>query len=486
MKSTFVMGASSVITIFLGIIRNKFFALVLGPSGFGIIGIYQSITSLISSSSGLGISESGVRQIAVASQSQDKVKIDRTIITLRRVVSLTGTFGVLILILLSRQIGLLSFGDSRHNQDLILLSATILLGAISGGQAALIQGMRRIKDLAKLTILSAFFTTLCSIPIIYLFKEQGLVYFLLAQSVITLLTTWYFSRKIKIETAAMRWRDTWLEARPLLTLGLALMLGSLIITGTQYLIRVIVIRNLGLSAAGIYQASETLSSFYVGILLTAMIADYYPRLSSASHDNSECRFLIDKQVEVGVLFAIPGVLATMILAPLVIPLFYSSKFIVAVSLLRWQILGVFLQVVSWPMGFIFRAKGEGKLFVWTEVVKDGIYLCLAWLGIREFGLTGVGIAFFGTNLVYLFLIYFIVRRKYSFSFSRANAQLLCIGGAAIMVIFLTPLLFHGGYLLINLCIMGLAGVFCIKRLFYILGTRSLSSILGFFRSRHLS
>ena len=83
-KSTSIMGGSTAITIVLRIIRMKVLAVLLGPSGVGIIGIFDSITGLVNSLAGMGIGSSGIRQIAEANASGDHEKIARTIITLRR------------------------------------------------------------------------------------------------------------------------------------------------------------------------------------------------------------------------------------------------------------------------------------------------------------------------------------------------------------------------------------------------------------------
>ena len=482
MKSTFVMGGSSVITIVLGIVRNKILALILGPSGMGLTGIYQSITNLISSISGLGIGESGVRQIAVALGTDDQTKISRTIVALRRTALLSGISGFFLLFVLSKKASLLTFGNSAHEIDLAILSVTVFFGAVSAGQIALIQGMQRIKDLAKLGILGAFFGTVFSIPIIYLFKERGIVFFLLMVSAMSIITSWWYSRKIRVISLVISWRASLLEAKPLLSLGVALMFGSLIITATQYFLRLIVVRSLGLGAAGIYQASSMLSAVYVSILLNAMITDYYPRLSALSHNDSECKSLVNRQVEVGMLFAVPGVLTTMTFAPLAIQLFYSSKFMVAIEILRWQILGVFLQAVSWPMGFIFRAKGEGKLFVLTEVLHNSAYIFFSWIGIKYLGLPGIGMAFFGMNLIYLALIYLIVRRKYEFSFSSINIRILLILGTALGMVFLSPHFLHRGHLFVNLGITLATCVFSIRKIIDIGGTGLILSFLSRLKS----
>jgi len=465
LKSTFIMGGSSIIVTLLGIVRSKVIALILGPSGVGLTGIYMSITSLVSTISGMGIRESGVQQIAGASGKDDQSGMSRTVHTLRRTTLISGAAGLLLLFFMSGTISRLTFGNSDRVFDIALLSIAVFLGAVSGGQTALIQGMRRVGDLAKLSMLGALVGTLFSIPFIYFLGERGIVYTLLIISATGTLTSWWYSKKIQVPSTKLDWRDSFLEAKPLLQLGLALMLGWLLTVCTQYVLRVFVVRFYGLSAAGIYQASTTLSTIYVSVILNAMLTDYYPRLSAAASDNNKCKSLINNQVEIGLLLAFPGILAIMTFAPYVISIFYSTKFLPAVDILRWQILGVVLQVVTWPMGFMLRAKANGQLFFWTEFVANCMHLGLAWLGITYFGLIGVGMAYFGMNLSYSVLIYWIVRINYQFSFSIVNIQLLSVFALATCIVFLTTYYLSSSlYIVINTVIAIATGIYSIKKL----------------------
>lgn len=478
LKSTFIMGGSSVIVTLLGIVRTKIIALLLGPTGVGLTGIYTSISSLVSTISGMGIRESGVQQIAGAFGAGDHTRMSRTVCTLRRTTLISGIVGLCILLFMSSSISRLTFGNSDRTYDIALLAVALFFGAVSGGQTALIQGMRRVTDLAKLSMLGALVGTLFSIPIIYFLGERGIVYTLLIVSTTGTLASWWYSKKIEIATARLNWRESFSEAQPLLRLGLALMLGWLLTVCTQYFLRVFVVRYYGLSAAGIYQASTTLSTIYVSFILSAMLTDYYPRLSAAAHDNTLCKMLINSQVEVGLLLAVPGILAIMTFAPFVIVIFYSSKFMPAIDILRWQILGAALQVVTWPIGFMLRAKGNGQLFICTEFFANCMYLGLAWLGIRYFGMAGIGIAFFWMNLCYWILIYWVVRRNYEFTFSPIIIRLLLIYSFATGVVFLTP------YFITNIPCMFIntgtaiaVGLFSLKTLVNKVGSDTNSSIL---------
>src|SRR5438552_256685 len=88
LKSSALIGGSTVLSIALGIVRNKAMALILGPAGMGLMGIYSSIADLARTVAGMGINSSGVRQIAEAVGTGDTHRIARTVTTLRRVAAL--------------------------------------------------------------------------------------------------------------------------------------------------------------------------------------------------------------------------------------------------------------------------------------------------------------------------------------------------------------------------------------------------------------
>ena len=196
----------------------------------------------------------------------------------------------------------------------------------------------------------------------------------------------------------------------------------MITLGVAYLIRITVLRKVGFEATGLYQSAWTLGGLYVGFILQAMAADFYPRLTAAADDNVVCNRLVNEQARVGLLLAGPGVIASLTFAPLVVALFYSAKFGAAVGILRWICLGTILQVITWPMGFIIVAKAKRALFVGCEVAWGIVSVALAWVCISYFGLVGAGISFFGSYIFHGVLLYAVVSRTSGFRWSRESAE----------------------------------------------------------------
>jgi len=356
LKSSALIGFSTVVNLAIGIVRTKAMAVWLGPAGFGLMGLYSSIADLAQSIAGMGINASGVRQIAEAAGTGDTERIARAAVVLRRTAILLGVLGALMLIAFSRQISILTFGGEQHAFAVRLLSATVFFSCLSSGQGALIQGTRRISDLVRMGVLGAIAATIIGLPLVYLFREDGIVPSLICGAAISLIASWWYSRKIAVRSPSMTVAQIGHEAAGLLKLGFAFMASGLAVTGASYAIRVFVLRKVGFDAAGLYQSAWTLGGMYVGVILGAMGTDFYPRLTAVAKDNSACNRLVNEQTQVSILLATPGVIATLALAPLVIALFYSPKFQAAVEVLRWLCLGMALRVISWPILFLERAR----------------------------------------------------------------------------------------------------------------------------------
>lgn len=435
LKSSVLIGGSSVVNIGIGIVRTKVMALLLGPSGVGLMGLYSSIADLVQNIAGMGINSSGVRQIAAAVGTGETKRIAQTATALRRTAVFLGILGAALLLIFSRQVSIFTFGNEQHAGAVALLSLAVCFGAIAGGQSALVQGMRRIADLARMGVLGALFGTVISILFVYFRRERGIVPALVGIAAMSILTSWWYNRKVGIEAVELPGVQLRQEVAALLKLGFAFMASGFLTTGAAYAVRLIVLRKVSFAAAGLYQSAWALGGLYVGFILQAMAADFYPRLTAVSKNNAECNRLVNEQAQISLLLAGPGVIATLTLAPLVIALFYSTKFAAAVPLLRWICLGMTLRVVAWPMGFILVAKGAQGLFLGADLAAALVHCGLAWVCVSRVGLVGGGVAFFGLYVWHGLLVYFIVRKLGGFRWSTSNRKMGSIFLFLISIVF---------------------------------------------------
>jgi PST family polysaccharide transporter len=224
------------------------------------------------------------------------------------------------------------------------------------------------------------------------------------------------------------------EWQAMVTLGFAFMLSGLVTTLGHLAARTLVQHDLGPEALGQFQAAWTIGMTYLGFVLSAMATDYYPRLTAAINDTATVTRLVNEQTEVALLLCAPVLLAMLGLAPWVIHLLYSAEFAPAVEILRWQLLGDILKVMSWPLGFVLLAIGAGKTYIATESLGMGVFVLGVLIGLPLIGVTATGVAFLALYVAYLPLVWWLGGRRIGFRWTPAvKAQALAVMAAAVAV-----------------------------------------------------
>ena len=201
-----------------------------------------------------------------------------------------------------------------------------------------------------------------------------------------------------------------------------------------------------------------------------MGADYYPRLVGIAHDKEAINRLVNEQIEVGLLLALPGLLATFALAPWILQIFYTHEFIGAAKLLQWFVLGCLGRVISWPLGLVMLALGKVRWFLFTETNFNLAHLLLIAIGLKWLGIEGVAIAFFVLYIFYIITVYFVVRYLTGFSWLTNSWRIFIYFFAAFFTAFLAGRQLPTTWAsLVGFLITIAASFFCIRELVRLVG-----------------
>lgn len=417
LKSTGILGSAQLIIIAVGMVRVKVLAVLLGPTGVGIAGLYQTTIDLIRSVTGFGISYSAVRDIAASAATKDEKKIATTIVVLRKWVWATGLLGVLVAIVFSKQLSHMAFGDKEHATGIVILSLSLLLSSIASGQLALLQGLRRIGDMAKANVIGAVIGSIGAVFIYYFWGIKGIVPALLFTYILALLINWYFSRKIRTAPVQISYSAVFHKGKAMAALGFFLTVAGLSGTATMYLVRSFVSQQGGLASVGHFIAAWSISSMYISAIFGAMGADFFPRLSGVQQDPVAITKMVNEQTEVALLITAPIIIGMVSFIDVVVRIFYSKDFSPTASILDWQLTGDFFKVLAWPMGFIMLAKGKGKLFIGIELSWNLLFCAGVYFGWEFFGIQVTGIAFLVSYVLYMLLLLVVAKKLVRFSWS---------------------------------------------------------------------
>lgn len=443
-KATTLFGGVQIYQILISVIRSKFVAILLGTAGVGLLGLYQSTLALMQSITSLGLSQSAVRDVSEANGSGDTERIGRTVSALRKLVWFTGLLGMVMVMVLAPFLSNTTFGNYDYTIPFMILSCILLTDQLASGQKVVLQGMRRIKDLAKASAIGATLGLVISVPIYYAFGIKGIVPTLILNSIASFVIFYFFSKKIFIPSIKLSLKDTWGHGAWMIRMGIALSISGILSTAINYIIRAFIMQRSGVESVGLYQAGFTIINTYVGMVFTAIGTDFYPRLAAVNKDNVECRRVVSQQGEIAIHILAPLLCGCILLMPFIMRVLYSDKFLDAGPFVLWCCPGMMFKLASWLIAYQFVAKAESRLFIITEIIGGAFYLFVSLIGYKLGGLTGLGVSFTVDYLFYFIFVYIIAARRYGFSFSGGFVKtsliqfVLIAGSLGTIVLLVTP------------------------------------------------
>ena len=441
LQSLFVVGSANLVSVGLGVLRIKLVALLFGPAGVGLWGILSNTLNVISTVAGLGIPTSAVRQIA--SSQNDKSEVEAILFVLTTTVLFQGLLAVGLITFFQTELADLLFESAAPAWALPIIALAAFFALLSIVQMSILQGQQRMKLLSKGTVAGAVAGTSLGCLILATVDVHGILLFVLVQPICGFLMMAYYTRKAPIVRLRRRsFGEVWRNWKVLAQLGIPLMMGIFVQMATVLMVRSLITRQLGLVEAGFFAATWSITMHYIGFLFNAMGADYYPRLSKNINDPSARDELINRQIQLGLVLCIPLLMAMMILAPWIMAVFYTADFVATSDILRWQLAGNVLKLLSWPLAFLLIASHKPRWYFFSEILFNASFLFVISAGLSDVGLIIVGYGFCFSYGLYLFflgglLITTMTIKITPMTYIMALAAVVCV--AAVLAICLSDI-----------------------------------------------
>lgn len=462
--ATLLFSGVQVYQIIIRIIKSKFVALFIGPTGMGISSLLHSTTDLISASTNLGLKTSGVKTVAAAHSDNDRMKIAKTIAVLRRLILLTGLLGMVICATLAPVWSKTSFGNDNYIWAFVFVSLVILFDQLNGGELVLLQGMRQKKSLARANVIGQTVGLLLTVPLYYFFRLKAIVWVLVLSSFITLTISKYYTHKLHIERVSVTWKETFSIGKEMIRLGIFISMQFFLQQVVAYIVRNYVSSVGGVDEVGLYSAGTHIVSTYLGLVFSAIATDYFPRLA-ASKSNEEMRIAVHTQCEIMLLLLAPLIVAFMVFVKPAIILLYSERFLPIEIMMYWYIGETLFKAMGWAVSYTLLAKAKPLYFFLNELGAKFYSVPLRLLGYKYFGLTGFGMAAVVSYILYLVQVLIVTRKLFDFKYDISMWKLLFLMSIPMVLVVAVKLLLPvtWGYILGTL-ILVLLSIYVVYRL----------------------
>ncbi len=418
LKYTSLFGSVQVLNVLIGLVRNKFVAMILGPQGMGLVSLFTSSLSLLENSTNLGLPISATREISEVYENRSSNYVNHTINIIRSWSVLTAITGMVICILISPLLNKWTFSWGNHTSHFIFLSPIVALTAITGGEIAILKATRQLRKIAMISIYGVIVSLLVSIPIYYLFGMSGivpsLVLIALGQSVFTL----YYSLQIYPWKFCFR-RRFLIQGFHIVRVGLAFVLAGIIGSGSEFAIRSFLSNVGNEEIVGLYNACYMMIFTYAGMVFSAMETDFFPRLSAIPTIGHNMNNVVNMQIEVSLLILSPLLVIFIVSMPILLPLLYSGKFLPVINMVQIAALSLYMRAVYLPLEYIPLSRGDSKVYMSIELLSSLVLTPSVIYGYISDGLWGAGCAMTSTSFIEVVGVYIYYRYRYKYRFSKS-------------------------------------------------------------------
>jgi O-antigen/teichoic acid export membrane protein len=379
------------LVILIGLVRNKFMALLLGAGGMGFNALLTSVQNFASQCTNLGISFGAVPRLSEYYEQQRVELVEYYIQVVRLWSMIAAVLGCLFCVVVSPLINDLSFTWGNHTLHYAMLGVSVAMIAITGGETAILKATRRLGSLARVQIYTTVASVFLSIPLYYFFRHSGVVPAIVLIAAAGMLVTIGYS--YRLYPLKMQFNKKQLKnGASMIRLGLAFVIAAAIGSASEMLIRAYLNVEGGLDFVGLYNIGFMLTITYAGMVFSAMESDYFPRLSGVCKDIIKTNETVNKQIEVSLLLLSPMLVALIMMLPVLVPILFSREFIPVVGMAQVAVLAMYFKVLTMPVAYITLARSLSLSYLLLETSYFVVLVLAVMVGFQQWGLWGTGLA----------------------------------------------------------------------------------------------
>ncbi len=423
-KGSSILTAVSIGEMVMRFVRTKCIAMFLGPMGTGFIAPLSLFFETLRIFGDLGSRRAVIKQVAEKRLAgPDDREYQEVIRTSYLLVIIASVITSLVVTIFSKRISISLYGDPQAYPYVIFLAALLPVAAFSTLLSSIVKGNLDYTPYAKYT-LGAFLGVIVFTPfLVWAFGYWGAI---LTQGLFfgfPLIGYLLFNAKKRFLRYAGRINLGKLKEQ--FHFGFLQIYQDVLSHGVRLVVAAWIVKQMSLSAMGIYQVAVTFSAVYLSIPIHAISGYMLPLIAGAQTPqeitkatNDSLRFL---------LFVLTPIIVTLMILPeIFIVLFYSSEFLKASPVLQIQLYSALFLVGSYTLGSALAAKGKLKSIFISSSVYPVLYLGLTYFTFNRWGLEGAALAYSISTGVHMLLQYAFLRHYYRFHLGPKNQNLVAM------------------------------------------------------------
>ena len=176
-------------------------------------------------------------------------------------------------------------------------------------------------------------------------------------------------------------------------------------------LRTLILEKISEAEAGSWTAMSSISKIYMQFLIAIFSLYILPRYATIK-TSFEFRVEIKKIYKSLVPLVFTGMILVYVFRNVLIEFIFTEAFMGMAILFKWQLAGDFVRFIANVVSYQFLAKKQIKYFVSTQLIGLAMYYVFGRYYLSSFGIEGVVMALFVSNLIYLGVVFFVLRNTF--------------------------------------------------------------------------
>jgi len=395
------------------ILRLLILAWLLSPDDFGLLAIATTAIGFL-----LQITDIGMIPALVQGKSIDESHYD-----VAWTVGITRTFGVMLVVILTAPFIAQIFSEPRATPIIQLLALRPFIEALSSIKVASLTRNLQFRPLTILKLAEAIINFVVSVALATWLGVWALVIGTLAGTVTYLLLSYLLAPhrpRLSLE---------WATIRPLIRFGRWVFVTGLVVMIGNYVLRVVIARQLGTADLGLYFLAAQLAFMPAEAAKEIVGTVAFPLFARLQLDRRQAAQIF-RTIFIGLSVLLFPVCALLIvLAPTLVHTVLGTRWEGTVPVIRVLALVSIIGILGEVTGPIFNGFGHPAKVTLIEVVQSSSIILLVWGLTNRFGLVGAALAWLPTAVISQLVSILLIRPLLPRPFAKMGTPLVVITAA---------------------------------------------------------
>lgn len=407
-KVSLLNSIATIIRMITGLVSVKVIAAIIGPSGIALLGQLNNFSTILLSISNGGINAGITKYVSEHSDNEEAytpylgtgfwITFVLTVILSLVLVFGAGYFAETILL------------DIKYKTIFYIFGATLFFYSFSTLLISILNGFKEYKKYVIINIAGSIVGLIFSIILSVKFGVYGaLLSAVTFQSVLFFLIVGIIAK-----SPWFKWKQIVSHFNKSVSIKLGhytmmALASAITIPAGQLIVRKFITANSSIAEAGLWEGVNRISNMYLMVITVSLGVYYLPRLAELKN-KMELRNEILKVYKLIIPFLVITTIGIFFSRFLIIKILFTREFAGMKDLFAFQLVGDFLKIAGWVLGYLLIAKAMTKTYIIMELVNFILLIVLCYFLVKQYGAIGATIGYAIVYLVYLVVLLVVFRK----------------------------------------------------------------------------